>query len=98
MPSGPPRRSPAPAADPQLSPPVHVGGVVYQQRMVRCGSDACRKCVGGRYAHGPYWYAFWGEKGTGRTRTKYIGRELPPELLKAQAMSVAVRASVRAAK
>ena len=30
---------------------------------------------GRRPAHGPYWYAYWKEDG--RTRSQYIGKELP---------------------
>lgn len=44
--------------------------------LVNCGKGACKSCGGGRRpSHGPYWYAYWKEKG--RTRTRYIGKELP---------------------
>jgi hypothetical protein len=45
-----------------------------QLELVKCGKSACRVC-GLLPAHGPYWYAYW--KSDGRTRTKYIGKELP---------------------
>jgi hypothetical protein len=32
-------------------------------------------CGGRRPSHGPYWYAYWKEDG--RTRSSYIGTELP---------------------
>jgi hypothetical protein len=80
------RRSPEALAD-----PLHVGGVTYQQRMVRCGRDVCKKCAGGRFGHGPYWYAFW--RSGQRTRSKYVGRELPAEISAAVKTSRAVRRS-----
>jgi hypothetical protein len=49
-----------------------VGKVTYRQEHVRCGKDSCRSCP-----HGPYWYAYWKEDG--RTRSRYIGRELRGE-------------------
>lgn len=48
-------------------PPVR-----YRQEHVRCGKD-CGACP-----HGPYWYAYWKEGG--RTRSQYIGRELPADV------------------
>lgn len=44
----------------------------YRQRFMRCGR--CESCFRGE-GHGPYWYAYWNEEG--RTRTAYVGRELP---------------------
>lgn len=46
------------------------GAVTFRQEMVRCGKDGCTKCP-----HGPYWYAYWREDG--RTRSRYVGKELP---------------------
>lgn len=46
--------------------------VSYRQQSVRCGKD-CGACP-----HGPYWYAFWKEQG--RSRSQYIGRELPADI------------------
>jgi hypothetical protein len=44
--------------------------------LVNCGKGACKGCGGGsRPSHGPYWYAYWKDKG--RTRSRYIGKELP---------------------
>jgi hypothetical protein len=44
--------------------------------LVACGKGACKRCAGGRSpSHGPYWYAYWKDKG--RTRSRYIGKELP---------------------
>lgn len=48
--------------------------LTYRQEHVRCGKDRCRTCP-----HGPYWYAYWKEDG--RTRKRYIGRQLPGEPL-----------------
>lgn len=46
--------------------------VTYRQAAVRCGKG-CGSCP-----HGPYWYAYWKEDG--RSRSQYIGRELPAEV------------------
>lgn len=45
--------------------------VRLRQQWVRCGKESCSKCP-----HGPYWYAFWSEDGTRRSR--YVGK-LEPE-------------------
>ena len=45
----------------------------YRSEMVRCGKKGC-KCAEGEL-HGPYWYAYWTEKG--KTRSPYIGKQLP---------------------
>lgn len=50
-------------------------GKSYRQEYVRCGKPACKACKEGR-GHGPYWYAYWSERG--RTRKQYIGKNLPP--------------------
>src|ERR1700687_5840678 len=55
--------------------------VTYRQQFTRCGKQRCRKCKEGE-GHGPYWYAYWSENG--RTKTKYIGVHLPPDLEPAQ--------------
>ena len=57
------------------------GRVVYRQQFTRCGKQRCRKCKEGE-GHGPYWYAYWSENG--RTKTRYIGVRLPPDLTAAQ--------------
>ncbi len=44
--------------------------VTYRLESVKCGKAECRRCP-----HGPYWYAYYREKG--RLRSRYIGRELP---------------------
>lgn len=44
----------------------------YRSEMVRCGKKGC-KCASG-HLHGPYWYAYWTEKG--KTRSQYIGKRL----------------------
>jgi hypothetical protein len=46
------------------------GAVTFRQEMVRCGKQRCTRCP-----HGPYWYAYWREDG--RTRSRYVGKELP---------------------
>src|SRR5919108_6027757 len=63
--------------------------VTYRQQYTRCGKQRCRKCREGR-GHGPYWYAYWSEKG--RTVSKYIGTQLPEELERAQAAEEVERA------
>ncbi|MFL5665007.1 MAG: DUF6788 family protein [Ktedonobacteraceae bacterium] len=57
------------------------GRIAYRQQFTRCGKQRCRKCKEGE-GHGPYWYAYWSENG--RTKTKYIGVRLPPDLESAQ--------------
>jgi hypothetical protein len=47
----------------------------YRLELVKCGKEQCKVCRGGP-AHGPYWYMYWKQKG--RTRSKYIGKELNP--------------------
>lgn len=46
--------------------------VSYRRALVRCGRrcDAC--------PHGPYWYAYW--KDGGRSRSQYIGGQLPADV------------------
>ena len=53
------------------------GQVRYRQQWVRCGKPNCQRCLDGP-SHGPYWYAVWRE-GT-KTRTRYVGKTLPPGL------------------
>jgi hypothetical protein len=48
------------------------GKVTYRQEEVRCGKDGCTRCP-----HGPYWYAYWREKG--RLRSRYVGKNLPAD-------------------
>lgn len=50
----------------------------YDLLRVRCGRENCRKCVDG--GHGPYWYCYWTST-NGKRKYKYIGRELPAEVL-----------------
>ncbi len=51
--------------------------ITYRQQYTRCGKQRCRKCREG-VGHGPYWYAYWNEKG--RTISKYVGTNLPTEV------------------
>ena len=53
--------------------PDEPGKVTFRQEMVRCGKEGCTRCP-----HGPYWYAYWREGG--RTRSRYVGKQLPGEL------------------
>src|SRR5690242_2366619 len=57
------------------------GKITYRQQYTRCGKERCRKCREGE-GHGPYWYAYWSDKG--RTISKYIGIHLPEEVRLAQ--------------
>ena len=52
--------------------------ITYRQQFTRCGKQRCRRCKDGE-GHGPYWYAYWSEKG--RTVSKYIGVSLPQEVV-----------------
>lgn len=62
----------------ELAPPIHLAGVTYQQKWIRCGKYCCR----GRFPkwHGPYWYAFY-KTTENRIKAKYIGIELPPAIV-----------------
>ena len=55
--------------------------ITYRQQFTRCGKQRCRRCRDGE-GHGPYWYAYWSEKG--RTVSKYIGVSLPAEVVAAR--------------
>ncbi len=52
-------------------------GTLYQLERKRCGKPTCRCAQPGGEGHGPYWYAYWREGG--KTKSKYIGKELQPE-------------------
>ncbi len=62
---------------PPTNPPP-TGAVTYSQQYRRCGKPDCQVCRPGLPGHGPYWYARWQEGG--RTRTRYIGKEAPPDV------------------
>lgn len=40
----------------------------FRQEYVKCGRN-CKSCP-----HGPYWYAYWSDKG--RTRKRYVGKTM----------------------
>lgn len=61
-----------------------VGHKTFQSEMVRCGKKGC-KCAKGEL-HGPYWYAYWTEGG--KTRSQYVGKELPGKRKKPAARGV----------
>ena len=65
----------------QIDNKVMQSKITYRQQFTRCGKQRCRKCRDGE-GHGPYWYAYWSEKG--RTVSKYIGVSLPPEIVVAR--------------
>jgi len=44
------------------------GSITYRLERVSCGKG-CKGCP-----HGPYWYGYWKEGG--KTRSKYIGKNL----------------------
>ncbi len=44
----------------------------YRQEYVRCGKAGCTTCATGP-GHGPYWYAYWSERG--RKRKQYLGKQ-----------------------
>ena len=56
--------------------------VSYRQQYRRCGKRACLRCAPGQPGHGPYWYAFWTEDG--RSRSRYLGKDRPAELVPSQ--------------
>lgn len=64
---------PPPAAGREVVAQIKRAGKVYQQELVNCGKERCKKCAAGP-SHGPYWYSYWWEGG--KTRSAYIGKEL----------------------
>jgi hypothetical protein len=55
---------------------VHVEGITYQSRFVKCGKRNCKRCQK-QPTHGPYWYAFtWSASGRAM-KAHYVGKELP---------------------
>lgn len=68
VPGGPRKPEGSPPALPKPAPRVR-----YRQQWVRCGKEACTACP-----HGPYWYAYWREDG--RQRSRYLGKNPPPDL------------------
>jgi len=53
-----------------------LAGGVYRREPTFCHKKGCKKCESGE-GHGPYWYRYWSEDG--KTRKKYIGKNLPEE-------------------
>jgi TRAP-type mannitol/chloroaromatic compound transport system substrate-binding protein len=52
-------------------------GGVYKQEATFCHKEGCKKCERGE-GHGPYWYRYWWEGG--KTRKKYVGKDLQAHL------------------
>jgi hypothetical protein len=50
------------------------GGGSYMLQRVKCGKPSCRCARSGGELHGPYWYLL--TKKDGKTRTKYVGKNL----------------------
>lgn len=67
------RREPCGAKQHEVPESRQTPHKTYRLEVVRCGKKVC-KCTEG-HLHGPYWYAYWSEKG--KTRSQYIGKELP---------------------
>ena len=55
---------------------LHWSGTLRLER-VKCGKERCKKCAEGG-GHGPYWYLYF--RRHGKLTSRYIGKELPPEL------------------
>jgi hypothetical protein len=51
---------------------------LYRLEYTRCNRSSCKKCLEGK-GHGPYWYRYWWEGG--KTRKKYVGKELPKHVM-----------------
>lgn len=67
---------------------IPVTATLRQQR-IYCGKERCARCNGrddGAGGHGPYWYAIW--KVGRRTRSKYVGRELPSDIATSRAVTM----------
>lgn len=70
------------------APPEIPRNATVRAQWIRCSKGDCSSCNGttvkmrkdgAHVGHGPYWYAAW--KVSRRTRSKYIGRELPDVLI-----------------
>jgi hypothetical protein len=48
----------------------------FRLESVSCGKETCRRCLGTKPAHGPYWYAYWETGGKARPcmQKRYIGK------------------------
>ena len=53
---------------------IEGNAVAFQLERVRCGKAKCRVCRAAGGGHGPYWYAYWRQRGG--TRSLYIGKQL----------------------
>jgi hypothetical protein len=53
--------------------------LTYEHKRIRCGKPRCR-CASPRPDtwHGPYWYAFFADPQTGKTRARYLGKHFSP--------------------
>lgn len=51
-----------------------IGGMHYQQELVKCGRKKCSKW------HGPYWYCYYTLDG--KRKSKYIGKDLKKGIAK----------------
>lgn len=59
----------------EVEPAMPEGCYILQK--VKCGKDSCHCAKPGGELHGPYWYLF--TKKGGKTKSKYIGKNLPAE-------------------
>jgi hypothetical protein len=53
---------------------VHRGDRLYQRELIKCGKLGCKCMTHNGKLHGPYWYVYWREDGT--LKSKYIGKQL----------------------
>ena len=60
---------------------LSLAGVTYQLEYVACGSTRCKKQPD---RHGPYWYAYWWDPARERTRSRYVGKQLPSAVAEAR--------------
>jgi len=56
--------------------PKSVSHVCFVEEKTNCGKSSCRVCggKGGRFEHGPYWYAYF-TRADGSTGKVYVGRD-----------------------
>ena len=56
--------------------PKSVSHVSFVEEKTNCGKSSCRVCggKGGRFEHGPYWYAYF-TRADGSTGKVYVGRD-----------------------
>lgn len=62
----------------------------YESRYIKCGRQGCKND-----RHGPYWYAFFYDRGEKKMKSRYVGKHLP-EMSKEELHRIQRIASIKA--